>query len=341
MNLSKGYLLALVIAMAYLSWQLVTPFLQYVLGAVLIAFVLYPLQWRLERRTSPTVAAFALVLLAVVAFIVPFVLVIGLFAGDAMEMLQNADAESLQLSAIEDLIEAETGVTVDIASSVTGSAQQVGTVVLERSTEWFGALTHALIGLGLALFLVYYLLKDGDDLMAWIHDMTPLPSDVQHDLYGELEEVMWAVLAGHVLIAIIQGVIAGLGLFATGVPNAAFWTFVMVILALIPLIGAFLVWGPAVGYLLLTGEPVLAVALAVYSTVIVGVSDDYLRPIVVDRYAELNPAVIILGVLGGVYAFGVMGLFFGPVILGALLTTISVVDENYDRLADESGTTET
>lgn len=340
-NLSKGYLLTFAIVMAYLSWQLVTPFLQYVLGAVLIAFILYPLQRRLEGRVSSTISAFALVLLAVVAFIVPFVLVIGLFAGDAMQMIQNADAESLQLTAVENLIESETGRSVDVASTVMNSAQQIGTVVLERSTEWFSALTHALIGLGLALFLVFYLLKDGDDLMAWLHDMTPLPDDVQDDLYGELREVMWAVLAGHVLIAIIQGVIAGVGLFATGIPNAAFWTFVMIILALIPLIGAFLVWGPAVGYLLLTGEPVLAVALAVYSAVIVGISDDYLRPIVVDRYAELNPAVIILGVLGGVYAFGVMGLFFGPVILGAFLATIDVIDDNYDRLEGESGTTET
>ncbi|WP_436347165.1 AI-2E family transporter [Natronorubrum sp. FCH18a] len=341
MNLSKGYLLTLIVVMAYLSWQLVTPFLQYVLGAVLIAFVLYPLQRRLERRLSPTLAAFALVVLAVVAFIIPFVLVIGLFAEDAMQMLQNADAESLRLADLEAAIESQTGQSVDIASTVTDSAQQIGTAVLERSTAWFSAFTHALIGLGLALFLVYYLLKDGDDLMAWLHDMTPLPAEVQDDLYGELSEVMWAVLAGHVLIAIIQGFIAGLGLFATGIPNAAFWTFVMIILALIPLIGAFLVWGPAVGYLLLTGEPVLAVALAAYSAVIVGISDDYLRPIVVDRYAKLNPAVIILGVLGGVYAFGVMGLFFGPVILGAFLTTVDVIDDNYDRLEGESGTTET
>ncbi len=106
----------------------------------------------------------------------------------------------------------------------------------------------------------------------------------------------------------------------------------MIILALIPLIGAFLVWGPAVAYLFVSGEPILAIALLVYSAVVVGVSDDYLRPIVVDRYAELSPGIIILGVLGGIYAFGVMGLFFGPVLLGALVTTLEVYDEHYERL---------
>ena len=341
MNLSKGYLLALVGVFTYLSWLLVEPFVQYILAAVLIAFVLYPLQGRLEERVSPTVASFLLILLAVVAFFLPFVVVVALVAEDAARILENADTSSLGITEIEQTIQSETGITVDVTSSLMDAAQGAGTMVLERSTAWFSAFTHALIGLGLALFLVYYLLKDGDDLMAWLREVTPLPTDVQNDLYTELSDVMWAVLAGHVLIAIIQGVIAGLGLFATGVPNAALWTFVMVILALIPLIGAFLVWGPAVVYLFATGEPVLAAALAIYSTIIVGVSDDYLRPIVVDRYAELNPAVIILGVLGGVYAFGIMGLFFGPVVLGALLATIDVVDDNYDRLEGKSGTTET
>ncbi|RKD93456.1 AI-2E family transporter [Halopiger aswanensis] len=335
MNLSRGYLLALVLLFAYLSWQLVTPFVQYVLAAILLAFVLYPGQRRLENHISSSIAAFILVVFAVLAFILPFVLIIALVAEDAAMMLESLDPSTFQLADIEEQIQAETGMSVNISETIAGSAEQIGTVALERTTEWFGVFTHALIGFGLALFLLYYLLKDGDDLLAWLRTTTPLPDDVQHDLYDELAEVMWAVLAGHVLIALIQGFIAGIGLFATGIPNAAFWTFIMIVLALIPLIGSFLVWGPAVGYLLLTGEPILAVALFAYSTVIVGASDDYLRPIVVDRYAKLNPAIIILGVLGGIYAFGVMGLFFGPVLLGALLATLSVVDEHYDRLGGD------
>ncbi|ELY99331.1 hypothetical protein C481_15810 [Natrialba asiatica DSM 12278] len=338
-NISKGYLLTLVAIFGYLSWQLVVPFLQYILMAVLLAFVLYPLQRRLERRFSPTVSAFALLAFAITVFIVPFVIVLAAVADDAARMLQNLDSETLQIAEIERYIAAQTGYEVDLAATLSDSAQQIGSVLVEQTTAWIGVLTHALVGFGVALFLLYYLLRDGDKLMAWIRDVTPLPSDVQDEFYTELDEVMWAVLAGHVLIALIQGIIAGLGLFATGIPNAGFWTVIMIVLALIPLVGAFLVWGPAVVYLLVMNQPILAVALFVYSAVIVGISDDYLRPIVVDRYAQLNPAVIILGVLGGVYAFGVMGLFFGPVVLGALIATINVLDDNYERLAEEYGMT--
>ena len=332
MNLSRGYLLVLVVIFAYLSLLLVLPFLQFVLAGVLLAYVLYPLQRRLDPHVSSTVSALSLVALAIAGFVVPFALIVLVIAGDAARLVQDLDAEALQFETIEDRIEEVTGIDVDLSEQLVAAGEELASILLERTTEIFGQLTHTIVGLGLLLFLLYYLLKDGDRLMGWIREITPLGSDVQDDFYEELDDVMRAVLLGHVLIAIVEGAIAGIGLFVTGIPNAAFWTFIMIVLSLVPLIGAFLVWGPAVAYLFLTGEPLLAAGLFVYSAVVVGVSDDYLRPIVVNRYAELSPAVIIVGVLGGIYAFGIMGLFFGPVVLGALIATLSVVDEHYHEL---------
>ena len=109
-------------------------------------------------------------------------------------------------------------------------------------------------------------------------------------------------------------------------PNAAFWTVVMIVLAVLPIIGSFIVWGPAVGWLFVVGRPVAALALLFYGTIVVGVSDDYLRPIIVDHYARVNPAVILIGVLGGIYVIGFMGIFFGPIIIGALRAAIDLYD---------------
>ncbi|MFD1565664.1 AI-2E family transporter [Haloarchaeobius amylolyticus] len=337
MNLSKGFLLVFVGLFAYLSLLLALPFFQYILGAVLIAYILYPVQNELEGRISPSIAAFTLVTLTIAGVVVPLVVFVVLVINDARRLVENTDTGSLGTTEFERRIEEQTGMNVDLTATIADSAQGIGGTVLEQSTAWFSALTHTAVGLGVAIFLLYYLLKDRSALLAWIRELTPLPDDVQDDFYRELDAVMWAVLAGHVLIAVIQGSLAGLGLIATGVPNAVFWTLVMIVLSLIPLVGSFLVWGPAVGFLFLTDEPVLAVALFVYSTIIVGLSDDYLRPLLVDRYVDLNPAVIILGVLGGVYAFGVMGLFYGPVVLGALIATLNVVNDNYHELEETQG----
>jgi predicted PurR-regulated permease PerM len=191
----------------------------------------------------------------------------------------------------------------------------------------FGTITFHLLGIALALFLVYYLLKDGDELLDWLAKTIPLPAAQRRELYTEIDGVMWGVVFGHVFVGIVQGVVAGVGLFVTGVPNPVFWTAVMVVLAMVPLVGTIPVWGGAVVYLYLIDEPGFAAGLFIYSVVVVGLTDDYLRPFAVDRYANLNPAVILLGVLGGAYTFGVLGLFFGPVILGALKATLSVLAE--------------
>jgi predicted PurR-regulated permease PerM len=100
----------------------------------------------------------------------------------------------------------------------------------------------------------------------------------------------------------------------------------------LPVVGSFLVWGPAAVYLFVNGQAALAGGLFLWGAIVVGVSDDYLRPIVVDRYARINPSVIIIGVLGGIYAIGFMGLFVGPIIVGALKASLEVFDEQYDRL---------
>jgi predicted PurR-regulated permease PerM len=334
-NLSKGFVLVLIVTLLVLSAMLIQPFLQYVLGAVLLAYVLYPLQIRLEAYVSPMVAALSLVVLAVAGLVAPFVVVLATVVDSADRILEDFDTDPVQIEVIESRLEELTGQEVDITGELVSSGREIGTIVFERSTQAFGTITFHLIGIALALFLVYYLLKDRDDLVDWLHRTVPLPMDSQRDLYTEINDVMWGVLFGHVFVAIVQGVVAGVGLVVTGVPNALFWTAVMIVLAMVPLVGAIPVWGGAVVYLYLTDEPLLAVGLFVYSVIVVGLTDDYLRPFAVDRYAKLNPAVILLGILGGAYAFGIMGLFFGPVVLGALKAALRVGLDNWSQL-DES-----
>ncbi|MFC7214061.1 AI-2E family transporter [Saliphagus sp. GCM10025334] len=329
MNRSRGTLLVLIAILLLVSAQLVLPYIQYVLAAVLLAFVLTPVQRRLEQRTSPAIAAFSLVLLALLLAIVPVVIVVAYVFRDAQALVEGADADSLPLEPLQSVAER---FGVDLESTAMDWAQSAGQTLLERSPELLAGLTHTAIGIGVALFLLYYLLRDGDSLLRWLREVTPLPDAVQTNLFEALENVTWAVLAGHVLIALVQGGLAGIGLFVVGIPNSLFWTVIMIVLSLIPIVGSFLVWGPAVIYLLLINQPAFAIGLAIYSMVIVGLSDDYLRPIVVDRYAELNPAVIIVGVLGGVTAFGFMGLFYGPIVLGALVATLEVFSDDYGSL---------
>jgi predicted PurR-regulated permease PerM len=329
MNLSKGTLLAFVVVLLLLGVAFVLPFLQYFLLAVLLAYVLLPVQRSLETETSGRTAAAAVVLGATVVILLPFLLVIQSTAAEAMAIVRQIRSGDLTLDVFEDSISQLTGLDVDVASAVQSATSGIGTGELNSLLGIVGTLTHVLVGLGLALFLLYYFLKDRERFFGWLRRTMPLSDEVQDELYDEIDDIMRAVLVGHVLIAVVQGVIAGLGLVAVGIPNALFWTVVMVVLALLPIVGSFLVWGPAVVYLVATDQVAAGAFLFVYGTIVVGVSDDYLRPVVVDRYARVNPTVVILGVFGGLYTMGVMGLFFGPVILGSLRAVLDVYAREY------------
>ncbi|PSQ26772.1 AI-2E family transporter [Halobacteriales archaeon QS_9_68_17] len=332
MDTSRAFLLGLIAVLGVVALMLAMPFLQFLLLAVLLVYVLYPVQERLAPRIGSGYSAFALVTLTSLLVLLPLFLVFRSVFGQAQTLYTALRDGEVTVGLVEDTLANAVGVELDLRSVFGSVPEDIGSTALDEALNLFDLVTHVLIGLGITAFLLYYFLKDGDALVDWTRDVIPLPPDVVADLFEEIDNVMWAVIAGHVFVAAIQGGVAGIGLFVTGIPNALFWTVVMMVLALLPVVGAPLVWGPAALYLLGQGDTAAAVGLAVYGTFVVGITDDYLRPVVVDRRANLNPAVILFGIVGGVYVMGAMGIFFGPVVLGALKATIDVFDEKYEEL---------
>lgn len=326
MSLPRNVLLLVIAGLLLLSVTFVLPFLDFFLLAVLLAYLLMPIQQRLESRTRPRIAAAAIVLASVVVVILPLVFVARRTITEAVSLLRAIRTGAVTLAETERQILQVTGVEIDLANALQSAASGVQVTNLVSA---FGLLTHVIVGFGLTLFLLYYFLKDRADLLRWLHRTMPLSDAVQQRLAARLDEITGAVLHGHALVALVQGLLAGIGLAATGIPNATFWTVVMTVLSLLPVVGSFLVWGPASIYLFLNGQTVPAIGLFLWGAVVVGVSDDYLRPILVDRYAKINPSVIIVGVLGGIYVIGIMGIFFGPIVLAMLRATLDVFREEF------------
>ena len=326
MNLSKAVLLILIALLLALSAAFVLPFLAYFLLAIILAYLLVPLQRRFEGRLGPKVTAATLVAGTLVVVVLPIAYVVSVTASEAIELGEAIREGDVTLAETEAQLRELTGLDVDIVATLQGVVRDVE---FDSLLGVFGAAAHHTLGLGLTLFLLYYFLKDRRHFLHWLRRTAPLADDVQDNLFEEVDRIMSAVLLGHVLVALVQGILAGVGIVVTGVPNAVFWTVLMVVLSLLPIVGSFLVWGPAALYLFLNDAPVAALALVIWGAVVVGVSDDYLRPIVVDRYAQVNPAVIVVGVLGGVYVLGFMGIFFGPVVIGALRATLDVYREEF------------
>lgn len=330
MNRSQAFLLLCIGLSAAVSLLVIRPFLQYVLGAIIAAYVLHPVHRRFIPHLGRLLSPIVLILGSLVVVILPLLYIVRAFIADLQQLARGET--DLQIERIEATVLEYTGEEVDVAEQfrlfvgnlfevLFGSAADIATAGLKLS-----------LGLVLVLFLVYYLLKDGARFVAWSRTVIPLPSEVTDRLFERIDRTIWGVVIGHISVALIQSLIAGAGLYVAGIPNVVFWTFVMAVLALLPLIGAFLVWGPAAVYLALIGDVTTGVLLAVYGIAVVSMVDNYARPIVIDQRAQLNPGVILVGVFGGVYTIGFTGLFVGPIVLGVFAATLQTFKREYDRL---------
>jgi len=332
MNRGQAFLLLVIALVSVVTLLIVVPFLEYVVASLLLGYVLYPLHRRLETHIGGAASALSLIFATIIAVIVPLVYIISVFVGD-LRAIAAGDID-LDTEAIERRLSELLGQQVDIELTdlLSTAGDQLIRVLFDGYTGVFRFALQAGIGIALTLFLLYYLLRDGPAFVEWGKDTVPLPPHVIDDLVSKIDATTWGVVIGHIVVALVQALIAGFGLWIAGIPNAVFWTFVMAVLSLLPLIGSFLVWGPASAYLVVIDEVTAGVLLAVYGVIVVSLFDNYARPILIDQQAGLNPGVILIGVAGGVYSVGFTGLFVGPIVIGVLAATLETFRREYDRI---------
>lgn len=321
----------LVAVLAGITWLLVQPFLSWLLATGLLAFVLDPVHRRLEGRIGTRPSAGLLAVSVVLVVVGPIALGTGAVLAEGATLLEGV-SENEALRRIQQVLERYTGVSVPIHSVAGRASDRLTSYVSERATSVLSGGLHAFLGFLLLTFVLYYLLKDGDRFVGWLKRATPLERGVRDELFSSVNHMTWAVLKGHVLVALVQGAVAGLSLFVTGVPRAFVLTLAMMVLAIVPVIGVAPVLGGAVVYLFVEGRVLAAALVVVWGLTAVAVTDDYLRALFIDRESEMHSAVIFVGIAGGTYLLGAIGLFVGPILIGLFKTTVEVIGGHYGLL---------
>ena len=344
MDTRKLFFALLVLALGVVAFLIAFPLSQYLLAAGLLAFLLYPLHVRLAPRVGSFVSAVALTVFAVVATVIPLLIISAIILQTAIEFLEEFDYAGAA-ERIDALLEQygldhdfDGGVEELIVVLFEEYAAPIAESLLQEVTTVFDLTIRIAVGLMILIFLLYYFLKDGDRLLAWIRRVTPLDDDIITEFFDETNAITWAMLKSHVFVAIVEGILGGIGLYLLGVPNALFWTVIMIIVSVLPIIGIWLVWGPAVAYLFVIGAPLQGTVLLLYGVTVLAIVDNYLRAILVDRDAGLHPAVVLVGVIGGIYLLGIIGLFLGPILLAVFKASVNVFSRTY--APDESASTE-
>jgi len=308
-----------------LCFIIISPFLGYILSGLILAFLLYPLKNWLDQYISPNYSSAIVVLTTVLGAIMPFLFVLGFVAGDAANLVNTLNqAESIDFSGIERQIEAITGTEISIEQRLRSGIESIGRSVVSSASQILGMASSVTIGLSLMIFVEFYSLKDGQKAIKWTEKFDLMATDIQKDFYKDIGRTTKAVVKGHIFVALATGLLTGLGLFATGIPNFIFWTFIAAIAGLIPIVGTGLIWLPASIYLFLDGSTFLAILLIFHGTVVIGSADNFLRPYLVDEDADIHPLYILLGVIGGIGLFGIIGVFVGPIVFGIAKSLLEI-----------------
>ena len=180
----------------------------------------------------------------------------------------------------------------------------------------------------LMLFVLFYFLRDGEEILSSTLHLLPLRTSQEERLIRRFRAVSRSAIFGAFGTAAAQGLVGGLGLAFVGIP-ALFWGAVMALASLIPVVGTALVWVPAAAYLLLIGSWGKALFLAIYCAVAVGSIDNLLRPLLMSGQARMSTLWLFLAILGGVDAFGLIGLIYGPLIFGLLAVLLYLYEEEF------------
>jgi len=198
-----------------------------------------------------------------------------------------------------------------------------------------------LISMGVMLYLLYFLLRDGSRLVAKSRQVIPLSNEHQQHLTRKFATVVRATVKGNIVVAVIQGALGGLIFWILGIQAALLWAVVMAILSLLPAVGASLIWAPVSIYFLATGAIWEGIVLTLFGVLVIGLIDNLLRPLLVGKDTKLPDYVVLISTLGGLAVFGLNGFVIGP-LLAALFIACwdllpSAVRLSQDEANDNSG----
>jgi predicted PurR-regulated permease PerM len=335
------------IVTAVLGYALVlifSPFVHSMAWAAFLAFLLYPVNLQLRRRLRGrasaagvlTVLAPIVILLPLSALSIEFVAQIS----GLLRRLQRSAAEmdiktfsDLQqfpwIARTNDWLQTRVGVSAEQVQSWLVSGTQD---ILQRAAGWSGSIflgaLSSLLAFAIMLFLLFFFLRDGDSMLARARQLIPLDEARKDRLFHRLSGVTRAIVIGTSLTALMQGVLLGIGFVIAGLPSPVVFGVLAALLSMLPVGGAAFVWIPAVLVLFFEGHWGYAIFLLAWGLMIGGL-DNVLRPLLISGRAKISALAVFVGVLGGIPAFGAIGVIAGPVILSLALALMEFAEESH------------
>jgi predicted PurR-regulated permease PerM len=340
---SKHTLTLVFIVLLWLSYLLLKPLLLTIITAMILAYIFFPI-YKLVNRVIPNRHISSL---AVIFFIFLLVTIPAVFFFHSLTQ-QGLEAYVLVKDYVSDpaLLDCTTQgyafcdmyvqfFTADDTAVFQGFMQDavlgVGKSVWTKIYDVFVALPSRIVDFIIMIFLLFFLFVDGPRVAETVKHLLPMKMEHESYIIKTLKDTTDAIVFGQTVTAVLQGVIAGIGFWLFGIPNAMLLGVIVGFLAIIPFIGSTIIWGPIAIYYIINGLSTGATPLIIkgalltaYGLLFLSSIDNFLKPKIIGDKAKLHPAFVLVGVIGGISLFGLIGFFLGPIIFGVFLSMVHI-----------------
>lgn len=341
---SRVFGLATLTALALALFWILRPFLVPLLWAALLAILLFPLNTLLRSRLGDrrALTALLLTLSVVLVVVLPTALLLSLFVAQASDLALRlqAVAKEYRIASPSDVL------TLPVVADAIRWVSERVPVSSEQTRDWLvqggqralqllvtvsGTLVTSTLSVIanvlMAVFLFFFFLRDGERMMARLVGLIPLEDKRKGHLVAHLSAVTTAVVLGSLVTAVVQGSLVGIGFAIAGLPAPVVFAALAMVASLIPVIGSTLVWVPAALVLAAQGRWGWALFLTVWCVALVHSADNFVRPLFISSRVRISTLPVFIGLLGGVSAFGAIGMFLGPVIVALALALVEFWEE--------------
>jgi predicted PurR-regulated permease PerM len=334
-----------ILLLGYFVFLIVEPFLVPLAWSAVLAIFFYPLHEKVLRKMKPSAAAAMSTLAVTLLLIVPALVVLVYTAREALDATARLQSQLIVhgqgpneglVMHVEEWVRSrlpQSWQAIDMSDPVQQAAEKIASFLGARFTGLLKNLVSFFVDLFIMIFALFFMFRDGEDIVHGAKHLLPFDEDIQTDMLEESKELIFASVAVGLLVAAIQGLLGGMSFAITGISSPIFWGALIAFFSLVPVVGSALIWGPAALWLGFTGHWGKALLVVVICGGVSTVADNIVRPMLLRNRTRLNELLLFIGVLGGLEAFGLLGLVAGPTIVAAAMGVFRVYMEHRDELA--------
>ncbi len=318
--------IGIILILLVLLFFLIKPILLSIIVAIILAFLFSPLYEKLAKfLKSKNLSAFLLCILLLTIIFVP----IWFFGPTLINQSIKIYFKSQQMDFVTPLQKIFPSL---FASEV--SSKEIGSAIYSFVTNLTNSIMNSFSDLirnfprfflqSLVAFFVFFIaLKEQKTIVNYFKSLLPFSKEIKNELIKSSKEITTSVLYGQIFIGVLQGLLVGIGFFIFKVPNYLFLTIIACLLGVIPIIGTSIVWIPVMIYLIVKGNLSLAIGVACFGLLASGI-DTFVKPVIISKKTMLHPALILIGMVGGLSLFGILGVILGPLIIAYLLIILEI-----------------